>query len=265
MVIRARQTLGKYRIRRRIGRGGFADVFEALDTIEGISVALKVPAARYVDPETLEDFRKEVRLTARLEHPNVLSIKNAEFIGEHFVIAYPLGMETLGDRLTKRLSLRRKLDYAEQLLRALAHAHSRHIVHCDVKPENLILFSGERLRLTDFGIAKVALKTVQASGTGSVGYMAPEQAMGRPSVRSDVFSTGLIIWRMLTGTLPQWPLKWPLPGHDRLRRYPEELTKFLRKSLEVEPRKRFKDAEDMLQAFLRLKPKVLASAARKKR
>lgn len=262
MALKTRQRIGKYRIRRRIGRGGYADVYEAYDTLEGVSVALKVPSGVHVDPETLDEFRREVRLTARLEHPNILPIKNAEFIDDRLLVAYHLGQGSLADRLRRRLSARLALDYAEQILEAIAHAHEHKIIHCDVKPENLILFPDGRLRLTDFGIAKVAHRTIQASGTGSVGYMAPEQAMGRPSFRSDVFAAGMILYRMLTGHLPNWPLEWPLPGAERLRRVGPEMTEVVRRALEVDPRKRYRDGGHMLAAFTRAKKRALQHLAR---
>jgi hypothetical protein len=147
------------------------------------------------------------------------------------------------------------LDLAAQLLGGLAYAHSRRIIHCDVKPDNLILFENHRLRLTDFGISKVAARTLAASGSGTVGYCSPEQAMGRPSFRSDVFSAGLVIWRMLSGELPSWPFDWPLPGLGRLsRKVDRGMIALLRRSLEVDHRKRFADARAMESAFRRALP-----------
>ncbi len=130
------------------------------------------------------------------------------------MIALPLGEESLEERLARRLSLRTALDFGEQLLRAVSFAHEQHVIHCDVKPDNLLLFPDGRLRLTDFGISKVAHRTISASGAGTVGYMAPEQAMGRPSRRSDVFASGLVLWQMFSGRLPEWPFEWPLAGYD---------------------------------------------------
>lgn len=264
-MLKPRQKLGKYRIDRRLGSGGFAEVFQAYDTIEGINVALKVPLARLLSEETLADFRKEVRLTAPLDHPNILAIKNAAFIGRRFVIVYPLGERTLADRLRKRMSLKTALALGEQLLHAVAYAHQKHIIHCDVKPENLILFPGDRLRLADFGIAKVAMRTVRASGSGTVGYVAPEQAMGKPSFRSDVFSIGLIFYRMLSGQLPEWPYEWPLPGSDRMKkRLAPELNDFVGRAMEIDPRKRFDDAAAMLDAFAKVKRRALAFAQKQR-
>jgi serine/threonine protein kinase len=263
MGFRPRQLLGKYRIQSRVGTGGFADVYRATDTIEGVDVALKIPHAQHVSSSLLDSFKAEVRLIAKLDHPNVLPLKNASFIDEHFVIASPLGERTLADRIQRRVGLRSALGYFEQLVEALAYAHDQGIIHCDVKPENLILFADDRLRLADFGIAKVALKTVQASGSGTVGYMAPEQAMGRPSPRSDVFSAGLILWRMLTGQLPEWPFDWPLKGYERLRKgvHPD-LVKLMRRATEVDQRKRHADARQLLVAYKKVRTRVLSFDAR---
>lgn len=249
-VLKVRQKLGKYRIERRLADGGFAAVFEATDTIEGIKVALKIPRAGIVNPAMLEHFRREVRLIAKLDHPNILPLKDASFIDGQFVIAFPLGERTLADRLRNRVSVEKAIDYGTQVLEGVAYAHRHRIIHCDIKPENMILFPGDRLRLTDFGIAKIAQKTIRGSGTGTVGYMAPEQAMGRPSARSDVFSAGVLLYRMLTGFWPEWPFQWPLAGAATLRRkvHPD-LALVIRRALEVDPRRRFTDADQMLRAF----------------
>jgi serine/threonine protein kinase len=256
-VLKAGQRIGKYRIRRRIARGGFADVYKAQDTVEGVDVALKVPSGAHVRPDVMNDFRKEARLAARLEHPNILPLKNADNIDGRFLIVYPLGDESLADRLCRRISLRMALDLAEQILEALAHAHRHRVIHCDVKPENMILFDHGRLRLADFGIAKVAARTIAASASGTIGFMAPEQALGHPSAKSDVFSAGLVIYRMLAGRLPEWPYDWPPPGHERLERLAPELVDVLRRSLELDARRRFRDGEQMLLAFQAAKKGVL--------
>ncbi|MEX0704623.1 MAG: serine/threonine-protein kinase [Planctomycetales bacterium] len=257
-LLKARQKLGKYRIERRLANGGFAVVYQAMDTIEGIRVALKVPHPQIIDDDVLQDFRSEVRMTARLDHPNILPLKDASFIDDRFVIVFPLGQKTLADRLTSRISLPTALDYAEQMIQGVAYAHRSRIVHCDIKPENFIIFAGNRLRLTDFGISKIAQETIRASGTGTVGYMAPEQAMGKPSLRSDVFSLGLILYRMLSGEWPEWPFAWPPPGYARLRAHTHpDLIQVLRRSISLDPRKRYRDANQMLEAFLPAKARAL--------
>lgn len=259
-ALKARQMLGKYRIRRRVGAGAFATVYEAYDTIEGVPVALKVPHLDVLGKHSLAEIHKEVRLTARLQHENILPLRNAMMIGEYFVIATPLGQRTLTDRLRYRLGPTTALSYSEQLIDALAYAHEKRIIHCDIKPDNVILFEGGKLRLADFGIAKVAMKTrtIMGSGQGTVGYIAPEQAMGKPSFRSDVFSLGLVMVRMFSGHLPEWPFDWPPEGAERLRRtLSRDFVDFLRRSIEVRERKRFRDGVQMQRAFRRLAPKAL--------
>jgi hypothetical protein len=150
------------------------------------------------------------------------------------------------------------MDYAEQMLAAVAYAHEQHVIHCDIKPDNLILFPEGRLMLTDFGIAKVALHTIRASGSGTIGYCAPEQAMGQPSFRSDVFSLGLVLYRMLSGQLPEWPFHWPPPGHERLRQKAHpELIALIRRAIEVDPYRRFANAGAVLAALRRCRQRVL--------
>ncbi len=256
--IRTRQRLGKYRIEGKLGYGGFAAVYKATDTIEGVRVALKIPHDDLVTENVLEDFRSEVRLAGKLKHPNILPLKNADFVEGRFVITYPLGERTLAQRLQSRMSLNLAVDYAEQMLAGVAYAHEQRVIHCDIKPENLILFADGKLMLTDFGIAKVAMRTIRASGSGTVGYCAPEQAMGQPSFRSDVFSLGLVQYRMLSGHLPEWPFRWPPPGFDRLRRRVHaDLVELLRRAMEVDPYKRFPNAVAMLAALRRIKSRVL--------
>lgn len=263
-LVKVRQKLGKYRIERRLAEGGFATVYKAYDSVAGVSVALKVPHESYATKAMLEDFRKEVRLAARLDHPNVLPVKDAGFVDGVFVIASPLGTESLADRLQRRISSRRLVSYADQMLEAVAYAHKCRVMHCDIKPENLILFPADRLRLADFGIARVAQRTLQASGSGTVGYIAPEQAMGKPSIRSDVFSLGLVLYRMFSGQLPEWPFRWPLPGLDRLRGtlHPDAI-KFLRRALDVDYYRRYADAVRMLAAYRRVRRHFLRSAAKR--
>ncbi len=263
---RTRQIFGKYRIERRIGDGGFAQVYRAFDTIEGVRVALKIPHPHLLDDDWIDSFRKEVRLTARLDHPNILPIKNASYIDGHFVVATPLAERSLADRLEKRLSVKAGLQMAEDMLRGLASAHRVGVLHCDIKPDNFLLFPENRVRLADFGIARVVLRTVSASGSGTLGYMAPEQAMGAPSLRSDVFSMGLVLYRMFSGELPAWPFRPPLPGIRSLReKLHADVVQLILRAIAVEPLRRFRDADRMLQVFLQAKPKALRKLTQKRR
>lgn len=257
--IRVNSRLGKYRILRQVGSGGFATVYRGRDTIEGIDVALKIPNGKVADAGVLDELRREVRITARMEHPNILQMKNAEVIDDRFVIAYPLGAETLAERLQRRMSARATLDLAEQAIEAVAYAHGRRVIHCDIKPENFILFPEGRLRLGDFGIAKVAMRRLTlASGQGTVGYVAPEQALGRPSLRSDVFSLGLLIYRMFSGVLPVWPYDWPPPAFERAqRKLGPEMLALLERCMKVDDRARFANAGALRSAYRRIRRRAL--------
>ena len=187
---------------------------------------------------------------------------NASFIDGRFVIAMPLGECSLTSRMRRRLSTDSALALVDQALAAVAHAHQQNVIHCDIKPDNFIVFSDRCLKLTDFGFSKVAQRTVKASGSGTVGYIAPEQAVGRPRFQSDVFSLGLVIYELLSGELPEWPYDWPPPGIKRVReKLTPKLVEWLRRSIEVRPEKRFKNAVTMYREFKRLR----SGAVKKKR
>ncbi len=256
--LRARSRLGKYRIEALLDEGAYSHVYRAYDTIEGRRVALKIPHPHLADEAFLEGFRHEARLAARVQHPLILSLKDASIIDGHFVMAYPLGTESLAERLTRRISARNLGIFLGQSLESLSLLHQQRIVHCDIKPENFIVFPGPSLRLADFGIARLAVRTVHASGSGTLGHMAPEQAMGKPSFRSDVFALGLLHYRMITGHLPEYPFKWPPPEIAKLRRKarPGYVT-LIRKAMEVEPRRRFRDASAFHRAFVGLRGRTL--------
>ena len=133
--LRARQRLGKYRIERRLAQGGFAFVYQALDTIEGVRVALKMPHQYNVTASMLDNFHREARLVAKLDHPNILPLKDASFIDGRFVITSRLGEKTLACRLRNRISFDSALLLIEQMMDGVAYAHRNKIIHCDIKPE----------------------------------------------------------------------------------------------------------------------------------
>jgi serine/threonine-protein kinase len=228
-----------------------ADVYRAYDTIQKQRVALKIPREDHLTGP--EEFLHEVQVATKLRHPNILSVMNASYIDDHFVIAMELGDESLADRIERRISMTRALDLAGQAIAGLACAHEHRIIHCDIKPENFILFPGNQLKLCDFGFAKISLRTLKASGSGTIDYIAPEQAMGRPKFQSDVFSLGLVLYRLFSGILPEWPYAWPMAGHDRLTtRVRPELVEMLKKAIQLDPAKRYRDAVQMQSAFEQL-------------
>jgi serine/threonine-protein kinase len=250
-LLRARQKLGKYRILGRIASGPLADVYKAADTIHRTRVALKIPKSD--DNVTHEDFLREVQIATRLDHVNILPVQDASYIGDKFVITMELGLESLAERIGRRISTARALSIADQALAALAHAHEKKIIHCDIKPENFILFPGNRLKLADFGFAKISVRTLKASGSGTIDYISPEQAMGRPKFQSDVFSLGLVLYRLFSGKLPEWPFRWPMIGHEQIHaRFGPEIAGMLKKAIEIDPGDRYRNAIEMYAAFRKI-------------
>jgi len=253
--LRSGARLDKYRLGRRLGEGGFAVVYQAHDTIEDRSVALKVPD---LSTETLyqsfDDVQREVRIMASLAHPNVLPLKDARYIDGKFVMVFPLGDESLNDRLSRRMARSTAVEYIRQMTAAVAHAHENNVLHRDIKPENFILFPGNRICLTDFGLARNQTLRYDVSASGTLGYIAPEQAMGKPTFRSDVFALGLIAYRMLAGQLPEYPFEPPLPSYARFRKgMNQEFVDWVRKAIDPKPNRRFRDGVAMHNALQRIR------------
>ena len=250
--------LGKYRLRKHIDTGGSCEVWRARDAVEGIWVALKIPLIDVNGRRDNEPLLREVRAVSKLRHPNILSIKNADIINGHAVLATELSTRTLAD-CSRPMSVARITSIILQVLHGLAYAHQQHIVHCDVTPSNIFLFADKRAAIGDFGISlkiKGRLRTVDDFGTP--GYVAPEQAYGYPTYRSDCFSVGLILYEYITGVLPRWPFNWPYKAHGRLReRTSIAFVKFMKKTLSVDPQNRFANAGKMLAAMTESMPKNL--------
>ena len=249
-ALRRNMVLGKYRLARRIGRGGYCEVWKARDRIEGIWVALKIPQPDTSGLRDNEAMLREVRLVARLRHPHIMPVKNAEIIDGYAVMATELSARTLDD-CSRPMSFKRIAAIAGQVLEGLACAHAQRLVHCDVTPGNIFLFPNGRAAIGDFGIGvKIEGRMETVEDFGTPGYVAPEQAYGHPTYRSDCFSVGLILYEFITGVLPRWPFIWPYRGHDRLRMHTSnDFVKFMKKALAVNPAGRFANASEMLAAM----------------
>ncbi len=256
MTLRVRQRIGQYRIEGKLAASTVSEVYSAYDTIEGVRVALKLPIGLQSKAQ-LDAFRREVRTVAALDHPNILPIKTAGMIDGRFVIVTALGEQSLSNRLERRLSTDRAWSYGEQILSALAYAHKRHVAHLDVKPENVILYPEGRLRLADFGLARVVYRTRAASGSGTVGYAAPEQVMGKPSIRSDVFAAGLVLWQIFARDLPGWPFRWPYKHAEKVsQRFGPDVCRIVRRATQVDQEKRYVSAVPMLTAYQKAREKA---------
>ena len=252
-VLRKGSRLGKYRLERRIGEGGFAEVWRARDTVESRPVALKVTHPHAVAEWGRQAIELEARMAAKLQHPGIVAVRNADWIDGRFVIVTDLARQSLAAYTAARRSGRIALRVIRDVAAGLAYAHERRILHRDVKPENILIFEDGRAALTDFGASRFAADATRTyTEAGTLGYMAPEQAYARARLASDVFSLGLIAYDLLTGILPAWPFEWPFPGHERFRaKVPEPLRPVLRKAAEFDPMRRWPDGVAFHQAFER--------------
>jgi len=216
MSFAADTQLGPYKISALIGSGGMGEVYRARDTRLLRDVALKVlPASFTNDPDRLRRFEQEARAVAALNHPNIVSVYDVGAAdGVHYIVSELLEGETLRQRITPTgMPARKAIELAVQLANGLAAAHEQGIVHRDLKPENIFVNRAGRLKILDFGLAKLRKQpamheTVDATSAetsvgqvlGTVGYMSPEQVKGDAADhRSDIFSFGSILYEMLNG------------------------------------------------------------------
>ena len=208
------QILGKYKILSSLGSGGFGSVYLAEDTWIDKKVAIKVPHRQNLD---FGELLREPRLLASLNHPNIVSITTAEKQDNVFfiVMEYVPG-ETLENLIAGggALDLARALDYTCQICNAVDHAHRQGVIHRDLRPPNVLVTESGLLKVADFGTSRFL--EIAAHGTtviGSPPYMAPEQFEGRAVLASDIYSLGVTMYQMLTGTLP-----YETPAPSDLRR-----------------------------------------------
>ena len=197
------QTLGKYKILAPLGSGGFGTVYLAQDTWIDKKVAIKVPHRQGLD---FGELLREPRLLASVSHPNIVAITTAEKQDNVFfiVMEYVQG-ETLENIIALKgaLDLNRSLDFACQICNAVDHAHRQGVIHRDLRPANVLVTDNDMLKVADFGTSRFL--EIAAHGTtviGSPPYMAPEQFHGKAVFASDVYSLGVTMYQMLTGTLP---------------------------------------------------------------
>src|ERR671918_623581 len=200
---------GRYRIVRRIGAGGMANVYLAEDQELGRRVAIKILNDRHAnDEQFIERFRREAKNAAALSHPNIVSIYDRGNAEDTYYIA----MEFLDGRTLKELIVSRgaapinvAIEYARQILSALRFAHRHGIFHRDIKPHNVMVDREGRLKVTDFGIARAGASQMTEVGSiiGTAQYLSPEQARGSPvDQTSDLYSLGIVLYELLTGSVP---------------------------------------------------------------
>ena len=258
---------GRYRVLKRLGSGGMAEVWCAEDEVLGRRVALKLLGSRFAeDPEFRERFRREAQAAAGLAHPNIVGIfDRAEWDGTPYIAMELVDGQTLKEIVTQRgpLPPHVAVGLTEQMLRALGYAHRRGIVHRDVKPQNVILDTEGHAKVADFGIARVGHSEMTQTGAivGTVQYLSPEQAEGRPvDSRSDLYSAGLVLYELLTGRPPfdgESPVaialkqinERPVPPGQLRPGIPPALEAVVMRALEKDPARRYQTAEEFIAAL----------------
>jgi serine/threonine-protein kinase len=263
---------GRYQVVRKLGAGGMANVYLAEDQELGRRVAIKILNDRHAnDEQFVERFRREAKNAAALSHPNIVSIYDrGEAEGTYYI-----AMEYLDGRSLKELILSRgpapvtvSVEYARQILQALRFAHRHGIVHRDIKPHNVLVDAEGRVKVTDFGIARAGTSQMTEAGSivGTAQYLSPEQARGtNVDQRSDVYSLGIVLYELLTGTVPfngDTPVEIAMkhlssiaePPSAKRPEIPHDLDLIVMRALAKDPADRYQSAEEMdadLERFAR--------------
>src|SRR5215207_8144448 len=258
---------GRYRVLKRLGSGGIADVYEAEDTQLGRRVALKLLYRRFAeDAEFVERFRREASSAAGLNHPNVVQV----FDRGEWDSTYYIAMELLEGRNLKdivreygALEPAVAVDIVVQILRAARFAHQRGVVHRDIKPHNVIVDAEGRAKVTDFGIARAGSSEMTETGLimGTAQYLSPEQAQGHPvDARSDLYAVGVVLYELLAGVPPfdadspvtialKQVSEAPVPPRARNAAVPPALDAVVLRALRKDPAERFQDADQFIAAL----------------
>jgi len=272
------QTISHYKILEKVGEGGMGEVYLAKDTKLERQVALKfLPRHMTEDKDARLRFEREAKAAAALNHPNIVTIYE---IGEHegqvFIAMEYIEGQTLKELVAScrppstvnRLPISQVLEIASQIASGLAAAHAKGIVHRDIKPQNILIDKDGRLKILDFGLAKlkgVSSLTKESSTLGTIHYMSPEQAMGKDiDQRSDIWSLGVVIYELLSGQLPfrgeyDQAVIYSILNEELgkisalVRGIPEEYDRILEKTLVKDPAERYQHADDLLVDLKRIK------------
>jgi len=268
------KTISHYKVLEKLGEGGMGEVYLAQDTKLNRWVALKFLPAQYASDEEFKmRFKREAQAAAALNHPNIITIHEvSEYESRPYICMEYVEGELLKDLIAEKdLSIGKVTDIAMQTCEGLAKAHQAGIVHRDVKPQNILIDRDGRVRILDFGLAKLrrdAMLTRTGSTVGTVAYMSPEQAQGeKVDHRSDIFSLGVVLYEMITGQLPfkgehEAALVYSIVNEnpEPLARYksdvPGELQRIVEKGMEKNREMRYQHVDDLRADLSKLREEV---------
>ncbi|MFN2448411.1 MAG: protein kinase [Candidatus Baltobacteraceae bacterium] len=279
------RTLGtRYEIQELIGRGGTADTYRAQDKLLDRDVAVKVLIDRSDDVNNR--FLREAQAMAQLNHPNIVQVFDVgQESGISYIVMELVRGKTLRDLEGGSLSYRQALAFLIEMLEALSYAHEAGTIHRDIKPSNVMTDEeGKHVKVMDFGLARRTSDMTQTTRTGqivgTIGYLAPERFLSKPAdVRSDLYSVGVVMYEIFTGTVPFRNDKddlvatifshvhdAPTPPHEINRNIPESLERVIMHSIDKEPAKRYQTARDFINDLnVLLSPTPAAKKARSER
>ena len=257
---------GRYEITELIGVGGMADVYKATDIIDNKIVAVKILKREYAENEEfLRRFRNESKMVATLSHPNIVKVYDVGFSDKlQFMVMESIDGITLKEYIDNErvLTWKDSVHFIIQVLRALQHAHDKGIVHRDIKPQNIMLFTDGTIKVMDFGIAKSAKEqayTATDQAIGTVYYISPEQARGdEVDEKSDIYSVGTMFYEMLTGQKPfdaDKPVSIAVMHMNNTPQRPRNinpdipagLEEIILRAMEKDPENRYQTASDMIK------------------
>lgn len=261
------QKVGKYRIIRALGTGGFGAVYLAEDEIIGKRVALKVPHRQNQGIETLA---AEAKLMAPLSHPNIVQVLTADRDpagGAFFIVMEYIEGESLAERLTRAGSLDecKAVRLSTEIADAVRHAHSHSILHRDLRPSNVLLAKGDQAKVVDFSVSRLLDQNPYASTRiGSPPYMAPEHFQGRATFASDVYSLGVMMYEMVTGVLPYFDINPArleelvalgrfTPPNLKNRRVSKEFSDVVSRAMARDLSQRYRGAAELFEELRRLR------------
>ncbi|MHB1125984.1 MAG: Stk1 family PASTA domain-containing Ser/Thr kinase [Bacillota bacterium] len=277
---------GRYSIVEKLGAGGMSLVYKGMDTLLNRAVTIKVLRDQYAsDDDFLRRFRREAQAVASLSHSNIVSIYDVGREDElHYLVMEYIEGRTLKEIISEQgpLDPRRAVEITTQICDALEHAHVNHVIHRDIKPQNILITTSGRVKVTDFGIARDTSSTVTYTGTivGSVHYISPEQAKGEVTTeKSDLYAVGVVLYEILTGELP---FKGDSPISIALKQIQEDplwprvmnpevspaLEKIVIQAMEKDPALRYDTASELgadLRRIMAMEPETGPRARKKKR